>query len=229
MQLRISCLVAYLVAILTMLSCQKIDIEDIAAANSKSGSSTSTTKKDDTSVDNEEVDEASSGTLQELPDGTLLFPEDSHIVAVSLSEDTDTHDVMFISLYEWNDIASFYSDVDNGQASSIAERYSEGGVKGWRIPTRDDAKRLCGLYYSYVEYDTDCLCDSLLQLNEHITSLGGRALRAWQLKNNHPAYRYLCEDGQYSFSLKSGSNITKTGAKTKYNLRLVKDSTLLKN
>lgn len=210
-------------------SCQKIDADDIPSSGSDNETNTPSGSADGSATDPENnSDTTGKLSLRQQPDGSLLLPTDQHVIALSSPIDDNTDKAILISLYEWQGIASAYSDINSAQAVEIAGKYKEGTVAGWRIPTKDEGKKLRELYYGYDVDGVDCLSDSLQSFNTRLTSLGGWELRAWQLKDGHPAYRYLCEDGTYSFSLLLASNTTKAGTKTKYNLRLVKDTLITK-
>lgn len=204
------------VALLTA-SCQKIDLDDLNRNGSSSKTDTSSTTKDDGQ------DNSGSG-LQEQPDGTQLLPAEEHVIALRTAIDDNTDQLLYISLYEWNNIPSANSANGSTKATELAASYVEGNITGWRIPTKLDWQQLRELYYGYKEDHMPYLCDTLQSLNTRIKSLGGTPLRAWQLKDNFPGYRYLCDDATYSYSLLENTNATKGGTTVKYNLRLVKDS-----
>lgn len=207
--------------LLTMAACQKIDAEDIDAED-ENNKTASTVNKSNNADNNDKTDNDSdvNSPLKKQPDGTLLFSSDKHVVAYEY--DDNGHHVVYISLHEWGDMPSAISDAGS-MAIDIAGRYTEGDVTGWHIPTREEARNICRIYNRTINenmvYD-----DALQTLNNKIKTVGGQELRAWYKKDSNPALRYLCEDAMYSFSLKKGSNITKCGAITKYNLRLIKDS-----
>ncbi len=214
--------------LLTMAACQKIDADDIAQADGDNKSETTdkkpTDSKNDGDADTDE-DSPAKPPLQEQPDGTLLLQSDNHVVLYKSGENEDQ--VTYVSLYEWNDVTSATNESSATMATDIAARYTEGNVSGWRIPTRNEARYLCNMYSRAYEGKTEYV-DDLQTLNDKITAAGGQVLTAWERKQSMPAYRYLCEGGLYSYSLKKGSNITKCGTKTKYNLRLIKDTIITK-
>lgn len=200
-------------ALLIAAACEKIDEADFATS---AGSN-------DTGQSGTQTDTPRNDMLQEQPDGSLLMPAEQH--AVALSELTAEGDecVLYISLCEWGDIVSAYSATDNGMAADIASKYVEGDISGWHIPTKEEAAQLKKQYAA----EATVYPEALLTLNSTISRCGGVELRPCELKDSYPAYRYLCEDATYSFSIKTGSNVTKAGAKTKYHLRLVKDSIIV--
>ncbi len=203
--------------LLAVTACEKIDDGDLNASGSQTAASDGQTSSGgDAGNDNGGSSGIAVKTLEVQSDGTLLFPSENH---VRLLDATDEAPAIYVSLYEWHDILG--SDVE--KAGEYAEKYSEGGLRGWRIPTKEESKAIKARYYSSNDGTKDNLNEALTSLNSEIESYGGMGLRAWQMKDNHPAYRYFCEEGTYSFSLKQGSNTTKVGAKQKYNLRLVCD------
>lgn len=199
--------------LLTVTACQKIDADDIANADGD--------KKASASESVEEKENSGSNS----DDGTLSISSDKHIIAYEY--DDNDHHIVYVSLNEWNNIPSALGNADNTKAIDIAAHYNEGGISGWHIPTRAEARYICNRYNrTYSEsgvYD-----DALETLNNNIETAGGKRLTVWYNKDSKPAYRYLCEDATYSYSLKTGSNITKCGTVTKYNLRLIKDSIITK-
>lgn len=219
------CITTLFAILLTMTSCEKIDADDLNTSGNKNTVSDSKDTSDNT-ADNTDSNGGSIPTipLQELPDGTLLLPSDAHATAITTVTDDGNKKAMLVSLHEWNGILLSDGASSCSKVVQTATKYREGSLTGWRIPTRDEAKQLRETLYGYKEGSANYLCEELKTLNEQITSLGGKPLRAWQMKTSYPAYRYLCNDAEYSFSLLRNSNITEIGAKTEYNLRLVKDT-----
>lgn len=213
--------------LLTMVACQKIDADDIADDDAKQ--KTSTSNKNENNENGSKKDDNDSNIkipLEEKPDGTLSLPSEKHFILYEY--DDNNHHMVYISLHEWNNISSALSEGGNNIAEGIAQRYEEGHVKGWHIPTRVEAKYISAKYSRAYNNGVEKYDDALQTLNNNIETIGGQPLSVWQNKDSKPAFRYLCEDATYSFSLKTGSNITKCGAVTKYNLRLIKDSVITK-
>lgn len=215
--------------LLAVTACQKIDADDFTAQGSKTDTSSTPDPSDgDTNGMGEGGEDAGAKQLVEQSDGTLLFPADNHVIALTMHVGSTADNVLLVSLYEWHDVYSTYSSTNSTQALDIVGRYKEGGMTGWRMPSKEEAKKLRDTYNSYPENSGIHLSDTLQSLNAKIAALGGRTLRAWESKDGCPAYRYLCSEADSSFSLKTGSSTTKAGTKTKYNLRLVKDSVIVK-
>lgn len=146
---------------------------------------------------------------------TAPFLADGHVVAWIENEEEDQCDVLLISLNEWEDVASAYSETGAGQAADIAAGYSEGGnqreLTGWSIPSKDDAALLKTAYAPY----------ACVPLNNILTEAGGTAIGLTTDKGEN--IRYLCNEAQHTFTLASATgSITKAGSKTAYRLRLVR-------
>ncbi|MBR0037711.1 MAG: FimB/Mfa2 family fimbrial subunit [Bacteroidales bacterium] len=165
---------------------------------------------------------ASADTLWVNDIPTAPFLADGHVVAW-IEDESDTHcDAYLISLNEWENVASAYSETNADQAETIAEAYREGGeqgeVSGWRIPTKDEAALLKTRYSA----------DACIPLNNIMSKADGVT---WGLTTDQGEnIRYLCNDAQHTFTLGSAqSSITKAGSKTTYRLRLVKRVHILSN
>lgn len=219
------CITTLFAVLLAMTSCEKIDADDLNTSGNKNTVSDSKDTSDNTS-DNTDSNDGSIPAipLQELPDGTLLFPSDAHATAITTATDDGNKNVLLISLHEWNGIILSDGASSGAKVVQMATKYREGNLTGWRIPTKDEAKQLRETLYGYKEGSANYLSKELETLNEQITSFGGKPLRAWQIKTSSPAYRYLCNNAEHSFSLLKSTNITVIGTKTEYNLRLVKDT-----
>lgn len=138
---------------------------------------------------------------------------DGHIVALVDNETTTEADLLLLSLSEEENVLSGFSSVPN-DASNIANAYSENGLTGWRMPTKEEATRLKNLYFG----------SNITGLNNAIESVGGKALTQTEKDKN---VRYLCEDATYTYSFGVSSNgnslsVSKAGESVKYRLRLVK-------
>ncbi len=177
------------VALPLFLSCEKIDF---TTTNEKSAENSTATQFHNNYIDT-----------------------DYHVIALSETIATDKVSVIYISLKEWDNMTSTYSPNTAQDALAAATSYSEGSVSGWRIPSRDEARRINSLYGSDNE-----LLDIL---NEKLMNIGASPLCTTDSKGN--TYRYLCANGDSTFSIRQGSSTLKAGATVKYHLRLVKDST----
>ncbi len=206
-------------------ACQKIDLDDLVTAEEEKKQETTTDNGgDDTEVKKENKSQLQ---LQCLADGTLLLPTDNHVVALSARNDDGDSVVLYVSLYEWNDVPSSLSSTNAELARQTAAMYREGNISGWRIPTKEEAQALRRQYNRNSSLPGAEVVDNLKSLNDDISKAGGIPLTALLKNDGQTAYRYLCDDGMSTFSLKTGSKTTTAGAKTKYNLRLVKDSVIV--
>lgn len=210
-----------------MAACQKIDTSDFSEEEQQKAiadKEKADNKRED--VVEEEDDDKPTIQLQTLDDGTLLFPSDSHVVALESSVDGGGRRVVYISLYEWSNVHSLLSAAFPNMANDKAAKYKEGSVTGWRIPTKEEAKALRDRYNRSDDMESEVYDDDLQMLNDEILKAGGKKLRVTEKKDGKTAYRYLCDDAQYTFSLKTSSKTSKAGKTTLYHLRLVKDSLL---
>ena len=209
--------------LLTMAACQKIDVDTEKEKKSEESKNDSGGGSNgETNIDLNE----NSKPVESLADGTLFVNATDHVAALVLADEEESQEVLFISLAEWRDVYSAKNMSHASDAIDIASHYREGDLTGWRIPTKAEARMLKDEYLSGMEEYV--LSSSLQQLNATLTTSGGEPVNAWLKKTDYPAYRYLCEDATYTFSLKSGSTISAAGKTTKYNLRLVKDSVIIK-
>lgn len=176
----------------------------------------------------EEDEDKSVIQLQTLDDGTLLFPSDAHVVASETRLTDGRRRVMYVSLYEWGKVYSCFNEQASDMAADVAARYKEGDITGWHIPTKEEAKALRDKYNRSDDVESETYDDPLQTLNEEIVKVGGKKFRVTEKKDGKTAYRFLCDNAQYTFSLKTNSKTTKAGKTTLYHLRLVKDSLLSK-
>ncbi len=220
-----------LALLLLFSTCQKIDVEGDEpqddAPTSQGGTSTDSDSDADSDTDiySDTVTTTGNGNSSNTtyPQSSTII--DGHIVISRTTTDNDTL-LTFISLTEWSNVASAYHETRSDEAYTLATQYIEGNLSGWRIPTLDDAKALKDIYDTTPTEDGSMPDDTLAQINNILVAAGGAPLTAWQAKDSYPAYRYLCQDATYTFSLKGNTNRTKAGAKTFYNLRLLKDSVI---
>lgn len=219
------CLIFCTLSVVT--ACQKIDMSDFTEEEQQKAvaAKEKEDKKRAEALEEEEEDK-SAMQLQTLDDGTLLFPSDAHVVASETRLTDGRRRVMYVSLYEWGKVYSYFNEEASDMALDLAARYKEGDITGWHIPTKEEAKALRGQYNRSDDVESDTYDDPLQTINEEIVKAGGKKLRVSEKKDGKTAYRYLCDNAQYTFSLKSNSKTTKAGKTTLYHLRLVKDSLL---
>ena len=134
-----------------------------------------------------------------------------HVIAAIDADENNPNEynAVLISLEGWSNVPSKYNETNPNEAATIAQEYEENGLSGWSIPSRADATMLYNLY----SFESNNAI-----LNSNIISCGGTGVI---VTNGSSNARYLCEDGEKSFSFKT-STITTAGEKTMYYLRLVR-------
>lgn len=150
-----------------------------------------------------------SESVSSLPKAGSIW--DNHVVALVENATNTSEDILLISLSEWNKIPSANSTTNPTEAASLASAYSENGLTGWSIPSKEIATSLKTTYNG----------SNLSIINNVLNEAGGDTLL--ELEENGSNARYLCEDAKYTYTYKSGtSSITQGGTSTTYRLRLVK-------
>lgn len=136
------------------------------------------------------------------------FPNNAHQPA--LSEDLGNGSVryMLISLTEWSDIV--LSATSESSLAEIVDSYKESSMTGWHLPSKDEAQLI-----------RTSVLPRLDSFNSDISSLGGTPLSG--------TVRYLCASFDSTYAFKDRSTVSKAGQKTKYSIRLVKDTVINKN
>ena len=166
----------------------------------------------------------------EIPDNTPAVKNDrvdvaqvndktnamSHVILLVDTVSEDKAEVMYISLQEWSDITSNFSAGQGTEMHRIASEYREGDFTGWHIPTLAEVKRIKAYY--------DEESGRLDILNDNFEMRG--ATPVYLTDATAKTYRYLCSNGDSTFSFRKGYATLKAGATVKYNLRLVKDSVM---
>ncbi len=209
-----------LVMLPALVACEKITAEDIESAlgnnsQNNNGASSSTSSGQQNGGDKKDYKDPKDPS-------TYVHESSEHFVVYQnlTSNPSETH-YLFLSLTEWKDV--FSANYDGGEmVQTIVNSYREGTLTGWRLPTKEEAKILKDRFESTPPY----LSDELSNANAILKESGGDLLHAWDAKSSMPAWRYLCENGTYSFSLKLGTTISEAAktANTTYHLRLVRDS-----
>ncbi len=213
---------ALLCALTAMMACQKIDADDLSYDNQHK---TERPPSGGTTGNDGNVPEGEGGQDAVVPpDGGASFGIDGHVAVLAEPVSNDKARVTLVSLSEWDNVPSAFHGTDGDKAKSITANYREGDITGWHIPTRAEADKLKALYGCHPDETGQQYLDTLVSLNNRLTGFGGMPLKVWKEKTGYPAYRYLCDDAEYSFSLKKGTNKTKAGASTLYHLRLLKDT-----
>lgn len=140
----------------------------------------------------------------------------SHVILLADTVSEEKVDVMYISLLEWGNITSSFSTEQASEAHRIADEYTEGDFTGWHIPTLAEVKRIKA-YYDEDFQRMEILNNNLEKCN---------AMPVYLTDATAKTYRYLCSDGDSTFSFRQGYATLKAGATVKYHLRLVKDTTI---
>ncbi len=168
----------------------------------------------DDSDDAEDSDDSESFIVSEIPYPCELW--DNHFVAAREELSDTTAVLVLLSATEWTDIPSAYNSEMSEMATSIVNDYSEGGLMGWSIPTRDDVKLMKLI-----------LGDELIEeTNDMLTTYAMPILQVGEGADGN-TIRYLCDDATYSF-VWNGSNISKCGSKRNYHLRAIKKVRVVK-
>lgn len=130
-----------------------------------------------------------------------------HLVVSEHRTSDNATELTLLSLYEWSDMPSANHVADSALVHIVAEGYQEMDLSEWHVPTLEEAKPLRA---AYGEGST-----SLERLNLILSEV-----EASPMSNEA---RYLCNDGQKSFSLADGTSISNAGSKSVgYRLRLMK-------
>jgi hypothetical protein len=136
------------------------------------------------------------------------YPKNAHMPA--LSEDLGNGSVryMLVSLTEWSDIV--LSATSGSSLVETVDSYREGSMTGWHLPSKDEAQII-----------RSSVLPRLDTFNSDISSLGGTPLSG--------TVRYLCASFEFTYAFKEKTTVSKAGQKTKYSIRLVKDTVISHN
>jgi transposase-like protein len=83
-------------------------------------------------------------------------------------------------------------------------------MTGWHLPSKDEAQII-----------RSSVLPRLDTFNSDISSLGGTPLSG--------TVRYLCASFEFTYAFKEKTTVSKAGQKTKYSIRLVKDTVISHN
>lgn len=181
-----------LLALTVLFSCEKIDFSAYEQSKTTSNSERSETDKDE----------------------VASVVTDAHVAILRDTLSEDKVNVMYVSLKEWNDVTSTYSEDNAQRALTIASEYKEGDMCGWHIPSLTEVQRIKAYY--------DADVNRLDKLNGQLEDIAATPIYVTDYKEN--TYRYLCAQGDSTFSFRKGYATLRAGATVKYHLRLVKDS-----
>ena len=173
-------------------------------------------EKVDFSLVNQEKASSTNETTASQQQTTGKTLSDEHIILLADTTDEDKVEIMYVSLVEWHNMGSSFSTTGEQAIADIAASYAEGDITGWRVPSYDDAIRIKAHY--------DAHTDLFDELSERLDHAGAAPIYVTTYDNK--TYRYLCARGDSTFSFRTGYATLKAGATVKYNLRLVKDTSL---
>lgn len=154
--------------------------------------------------DDEKGDEGDTGgSLSEVPEVGSIW--NGTIVAAVNEKDSETVELLLLSLEEW--------DIATSQVEELTDGYSVDDMTGWRLPDYDEA---IVLRNTFSGDNRRALNDRIAEYDDTLFGIDGEE-------------RYLCdkEGAYYSFLFSGGTTITQAGTKRTYYTRLVK--TLLCN
>lgn len=161
------------------------------------------------SSDKQPSDTSPNLTLTGLPAPGSIW-QGKHIVGI-LDNISDTGaDILLISRQKWDGLFSAKNEGGYYVGQDLADNYEEAGLRGWRIPTKEEARALSQTLHGEI----------LTTLNENTQKLGGEEIYD-QIDLRYQ--KYLCEGGQYTYSFKPNSSISTAGkTSSNYYLLLVK-------
>ena len=139
---------------------------------------------------------------------STYYPKNAHMPVLSETLGDGSVRYTLISLTEWSDIV--LSATSESSLTDVVDSYREGPMTGWRLPSKDEAQIIRSSVLPRID-----------TFNSDISSLGGTPLSG--------TVRYLCASFEFTYAFKEKSTITKAGQKTKYSIRLVKDTVISTN
>ena len=142
--------------------------------------------------------------VEEIPAVGTLW--NGYFVAGYADSDDATERMLLLSATEWTEITGATHETTPHMAAEIADTYTEGGLSGWHIPTRNEVRKLCATLGS----------TSLDTTNAFLTENGLVPLSYGE------SIRYLCDDAKFSFRWDSEGKPSAVGTKRTYHLRLVR-------
>ena len=149
-------------------------------------------------------------SVGDIPAAHTLW--EGHFVAAVTPLDETTADLLLLSVADFGGMTSALHATTPHMASEAAQNYQEAALASWRIPTEDEARLLREQYLLAPAHWNDVLAsaegDTIVLTDEKGANV-----------------RYLCQDGQRTYSYKPGSSynaVKDAGASVKdYHLRLV--------
>lgn len=149
-------------------------------------------------------------SVGDIPAAHTLW--EGHFVAAVTPLDETTADLLLLSVADFGGMTSALHATTPYMASEAAQNYQEAALASWRIPTEDEARLLREQYLLAPAHWNDVLAsaegDTIVLTDEKGANV-----------------RYLCQDGQRTYSYKPGSSynaVKDAGTSVKdYHLRLV--------
>ena len=162
-------------------------------------------------VDSEgsDVEDSNDFTLGAIPEVGTLW--DEHLIAAIPETTEEDVELLLLSTTEWAGVTSAFHTETADMATSIVEAYTENGIDGWKIPTRDEAR--------LINYAIGG--DKIDETSQKLNTYGIPTLSIGEDMESGSKIRYLCDDANYSFNWDDIS-ISKCGSKRTYHLRAVK-------
>ena len=148
--------------------------------------------------------------VEELPEVGTLW--NGHFVVAYGDSDDETNRILLLSTMEWRGVTSATHEDTPAMAADIASTYTEGDFSDWRIPTRDEVRKMCAASGDM----------SLDATNECLRTNGIAPLGIGDDAETGDAIRYLCDEAAYSFRWDSDGKPSAAGRKRTYHLRLVR-------
>lgn len=150
-------------------------------------------------------------TVTELPAACSTW--NGHVVVLTANVTSNSAELLLISRNEWINISSASGD-NPTEATELADEYTEDGMASWRIPTKEEARLIADQYFMDEQLD---------ELNALFKQTGGDTMGDGD-DNFLPSlsYRYLCENGTYSYVVGKSGTVSNAGSSRTYCLRLVK-------
>ena len=147
--------------------------------------------------------------VEALPEVGTLWND---YFVVSYADDEASNRMLLLSTTEWHGITSAAHEETPTMASDIASTYTEGVLDGWRIPTRDEVRKMCAASGNM----------SLDATNAYLISNGIAHLGTGNDAETGDGIRYLCDEASYSFRWDSEGKPSAVGSKRTYHLRRVR-------
>lgn len=135
---------------------------------------------------------------------------EGHFIALVENADASGADVLLLGLGEWKGVHG--ETCVAGEAQGLVDDYTEFGMRGWRIPVKEEVLAM-----------KDAFGIRLSAINQVLVSAGGEALSDSGKDAEKNDIRYLCDGGKKTYTWEvRNSGVTQAGTKRSYYLRAVK-------